>query len=40
MPGMTTLKRGMIIDVNFDPAQGSETGKVRSCIIIANDAYE
>jgi len=36
---MTTLKRGMIIDVNLDPTQGSETGKVRPCIIVTNDVY-
>ena len=36
---MTTLKRGMIIDVNLDPTQGSETGKVRPCVIVTNDVY-
>ncbi len=36
---MTVLKRGMIIDVNLDPVQGSETGKVRPCIIVTNDVY-
>ena len=36
---MTILKRGMIIDVNLDPTQGSETGKVRPCIIVTNDIY-
>ncbi len=36
---MTLLKRGMIIDVNLDPTQGSETGKVRPCIIVTNDVY-
>ena len=36
---MTTLKRGMIIDVNLDPAHGSETGKVRPCVIVTNDVY-
>ena len=39
MAGMTLLKRGMLIDVNLDPAQGSETGKVRPCIIVTNDVY-
>jgi mRNA interferase MazF len=39
MAGMTILKRGMIIDVNLDPTQGSETGKVRPCIIVTNDVY-
>lgn len=36
---MTTLKRGMIIDVNFNPTLGSETGKVRPCVIVTNDIY-
>jgi len=33
------LKRGMVIDVNLDPTLGSETGKIRPCIIITNDTY-
>ncbi len=33
---MTTLKRGLIIDVNLDPTQGSETGKIRPCVIVTN----
>lgn len=36
---MTVLKRGMIIDVDFDPIKGSETGKVRPCIVVTNDIY-
>jgi len=36
---MITLKRGLIIDVNLDPTQGSETGKIRPCIIVTNDIY-
>jgi mRNA interferase MazF len=36
---MTTLKRGMVIDVNLDPTKGSETGKVRPCVIVTNDVY-
>jgi mRNA interferase MazF len=36
---MILLKRGMIIDVNLDPSQGSETGKTRPCIIVTNDIY-
>jgi mRNA interferase MazF len=39
MAGMTTLKRGMIIDVNLDPTLGSETGKIRPCVIVTNDVY-
>ena len=36
---MTLLKRGTIIDVNLDPTQGSETGKVRPCVVVTNDFY-
>ncbi len=36
---MTMLKRGMIIDVNLDPTKGSETGKVRPCVVVTNDIY-
>lgn len=36
---MSALKRGMIIDVNLDPTKGSETGKVRPCVIVTNDVY-
>jgi mRNA interferase MazF len=36
---MTALRRGMVIDVNLDPTQGSETGKIRPCIIVTNDTY-
>jgi len=36
---MTTLKRGMIIDVNLNPTKGSETGKIRPCIIVTNNVY-
>lgn len=36
---MTVLKRGMVADVNLDPAQGSETGKTRPCVIVTNNVY-
>ncbi|MEM7536455.1 MAG: type II toxin-antitoxin system PemK/MazF family toxin [Chloroflexota bacterium] len=36
---MSKLKRGMIIDVNLDPTLGSETGKIRPCIIVTNNVY-
>lgn len=39
MAGMTVLKRGMVIDVNLEPAKGSETGKTRPCIVVTNDIY-
>lgn len=36
---MNKLERGMIIDVNLDPIKGSETGKIRPCIIFTNNTY-
>ena len=36
---MNELTRGMIIDVNLDPTLGSETGKIRPCLIVTNDMY-
>ena len=36
---MTPLKRGMIIEVNLYPTLGSETGKIRPCVIVTNDVY-
>ena len=29
----------MIVDVNLDPTRGSETGKIRPCVIVTNDVY-
>jgi mRNA interferase MazF len=39
MARVSQFIRGMIIDVNLDPTQGSETGKVRPCIIVTNNVY-
>ena len=36
---MSLLRRGMVIDVNLNPAKGSETGKIRPCVIVTNDTY-
>ncbi|MBX3057676.1 MAG: type II toxin-antitoxin system PemK/MazF family toxin [Anaerolineae bacterium] len=36
---MSALKRGMVIDVNLDPTKGSETGKIRPCVIVTNNTY-
>ncbi len=36
---MTALKRGMVIDVDLDPTKGSETGKIRPCVVVTNDIY-
>lgn len=36
---MTNLHRGLVIDINLDPVQGSETGKIRPCVVVTNDVY-
>ena len=36
---MTPLRRGMVLDVNLAPTLGSETGKIRPCILVTNDVY-
>ena len=36
---MSVLKRGMVIDIDLDPTKGSETGKVRPCVVVTNDVY-
>lgn len=36
---MTQLRRGMVIDVNLNPIKGSETGKIRPCVVVTNDIY-
>ena len=36
---MTKLKRGDIITVNLNPTKGSETGKIRPCVVVTNDVY-
>ncbi len=36
---MTSLKRGMVIDVDLNPTKGSETGKIRPCVIVTNNIY-
>jgi mRNA interferase MazF len=36
---MINIERGMVIDINLDPVQGSETGKVRPCVVVTNDIY-
>jgi mRNA-degrading endonuclease toxin of MazEF toxin-antitoxin module len=32
-------KRGIVADFNLDPTLGSETGKIRPCIVVSNDIY-
>lgn len=36
---MTRLVRGMVVDVDLNPVKGSETGKIRPCVIVTNDQY-
>jgi mRNA interferase MazF len=36
---MTKSKRGMIVDVDLNPTKGSETGKIRPCIVVTNNTY-
>jgi mRNA interferase MazF len=36
---MSELRRGWVIDVDLDPTKGSETGKVRPCVVVTNDVY-
>lgn len=36
---MTILKRGMVIDVDLNPTKGSETSKIRPCVIVTNNTY-
>ena len=36
---MTRIRRGMVIDLNLEPAKGSETGKRRPCVVVTNDTY-
>ena len=34
-----TPQRGTIVDLHFNPVKGSETGKIRPCIVVTNDTY-
>lgn len=33
------LTRGTVLLINLNPTKGSETGKVRPCVIVTNDFY-
>ena len=39
MARIIKIKRGMIININLEPVQGSETGKLRPCVVVTNDVY-
>lgn len=36
---MRNLKKGLIVSIDLNPVRGSETGKVRPCVIVTNDVY-
>ena len=36
---VTRLIRGMVVDIDLNPVKGSETGKIRPCVIVTNDQY-
>jgi mRNA interferase MazF len=36
---VTKIKRGLVIDVDLNPTRGSETSKVRPCLVVTNDIY-
>ncbi len=33
------IEKGMIISVDLNPTKGSETGKIRPCLVVTNDIY-
>lgn len=35
----TKIERGMVVDINLEPTKGSETGKVRPCVVVTNNVY-
>lgn len=36
---MTAIKRGQVLLIDLNPTKGSETGKIRPCIVVTNDTY-
>lgn len=36
---MANLLRGDVITVNLNPTKGSETGKIRPCVVVTNNVY-
>ncbi|MEZ4661392.1 MAG: type II toxin-antitoxin system PemK/MazF family toxin [Caldilineaceae bacterium] len=39
MASVTNLTRGTIIDIDLEPTQGAENGKIRPCVIVTNNIY-
>ena len=36
---MQAIRRGMVLDIDLNPTKGSETGKIRPCVVVTNDVY-
>ena len=36
---MNKITRGLVIEINLDPSRGSETGKIRPCVVVTNNIY-
>jgi len=36
---MKKPRRGIVIELNLEPAKGSETGRTRPCVVVTNDTY-
>jgi mRNA interferase MazF len=36
---MARIQRGDVITVNLNPTKGSETGKIRPCVVVTNNVY-
>ena len=36
---MNNITRGLVIELNLDPTRGSETGKIRPCVVVTNNIY-
>lgn len=36
---MSKVQKGDVITVNLNPTKGSETGKIRPCVVVTNNVY-
>lgn len=36
---MNKITRGLVIEMNLDPSLGTETGKMRPCVVVTNNIY-
>jgi mRNA interferase MazF len=39
MARVIKISRGLVIDINLEPSLGSETGKIRPCVVVTNNIY-